>query len=160
MALQDLHTALWSPAVASLPAKPPLLAIWGKNDPFFIPAGAEAFRKDIPGAEIQFLDTGHFALETRRNFLGHKGLPRNEWHQSLRVETEKVCRQALVKCCWKTFLVAYYRRTEHDEHDLCDFSLSKTAAASPRPRNGVRGGGRGRPDRTVARQSHLVVPLA
>jgi len=45
-------------------SKPPLLAIWGRNDPFFIPAGAEAFRKDIPGAQIQFLDTGHFALET------------------------------------------------------------------------------------------------
>jgi pimeloyl-ACP methyl ester carboxylesterase len=45
-------------------SKPPLLAIWGKNDPFFIPAGAEAFRKDIPAAKVQFLDTGHFALET------------------------------------------------------------------------------------------------
>jgi pimeloyl-ACP methyl ester carboxylesterase len=45
-------------------SKPPLLAIWGKNDPFFVPAGAEAFRKDIPGARVQFLDTGHFALET------------------------------------------------------------------------------------------------
>ena len=45
-------------------SKPPLLAIWGKNDPFFIPAGAEAFRKDIPGAMVQLLDTGHFALET------------------------------------------------------------------------------------------------
>ena len=45
-------------------SKPPLLAIWGKNDPFFIPAGAEAYRKDLPNAEIQFLDTGHFALET------------------------------------------------------------------------------------------------
>jgi len=45
-------------------AKPPLLAIWGKNDPFFIPAGAEAFRNDIPDAQIQFLDTGHFAIET------------------------------------------------------------------------------------------------
>jgi len=44
--------------------KPPLLAIWGKNDPFFIPAGAEAFKKDIPGAQVQFLDTGHFAIET------------------------------------------------------------------------------------------------
>jgi pimeloyl-ACP methyl ester carboxylesterase len=43
---------------------PPLLAIWGKNDPFFIPAGAEAFRKDLPHATVQFLDTGHFALET------------------------------------------------------------------------------------------------
>jgi pimeloyl-ACP methyl ester carboxylesterase len=43
---------------------PPLLAIWGKNDPFFIPAGAEAFRKDIPNAQIRFLDTGHFAIET------------------------------------------------------------------------------------------------
>jgi pimeloyl-ACP methyl ester carboxylesterase len=45
-------------------SKPPLLAIWGKNDPFFIPAGAEAFRKDIPNAQVSFLDTGHFALET------------------------------------------------------------------------------------------------
>src|SRR5215510_9563112 len=45
-------------------SKPPLLAIWGRNDPFFIPAGAEAFRKDLPNAKVQFLDTGHFALET------------------------------------------------------------------------------------------------
>ena len=45
-------------------SKPPLLAIWGKNDPFFIPAGAEAFRKDIPSAQVKMLDTGHFALET------------------------------------------------------------------------------------------------
>jgi pimeloyl-ACP methyl ester carboxylesterase len=45
-------------------SKPPLLAIWGKNDPFFIPPGAEAFRKDIPNAKVQFLETGHFAIET------------------------------------------------------------------------------------------------
>jgi pimeloyl-ACP methyl ester carboxylesterase len=45
-------------------SKPPLLAIWGKNDPFFIPPGAEAYRRDIPNATVQFLDTGHFALET------------------------------------------------------------------------------------------------
>jgi pimeloyl-ACP methyl ester carboxylesterase len=45
-------------------SKPPLLAIWGRNDPFFIPAGAEAFRKDLPNAEVQLLDTGHFATET------------------------------------------------------------------------------------------------
>jgi pimeloyl-ACP methyl ester carboxylesterase len=44
--------------------KPPLLAVWGKNDPFFLPAGAEAFKRDIPGADVRFLDTGHFALET------------------------------------------------------------------------------------------------
>ena len=44
--------------------KPPLLAIWGKNDPFFIPAGAEAFRRDNPNASVIMLDTGHFALET------------------------------------------------------------------------------------------------
>jgi pimeloyl-ACP methyl ester carboxylesterase len=43
--------------------KPPVLAVWGKNDPFFIPAGAEAFKRDVPDAEIHFLDTGHFALE-------------------------------------------------------------------------------------------------
>lgn len=45
-------------------SKPPLLAIWGKHDPFFIPPGAEAFRRDNPNATVQFLDTGHFALET------------------------------------------------------------------------------------------------
>jgi pimeloyl-ACP methyl ester carboxylesterase len=45
-------------------SKPPLLAIWGKNDPFFIPAGAKAYQRDNPNAEVQLLDTGHFALET------------------------------------------------------------------------------------------------
>ena len=44
--------------------KPPLLAVWGKNDPFFLPPGAEAFKGDIPRALVRFLDTGHFALET------------------------------------------------------------------------------------------------
>jgi len=44
--------------------KPPFLAVWGKNDPFFLPAGAEAFKRDIPDAVVRFFDTGHFALET------------------------------------------------------------------------------------------------
>lgn len=44
--------------------KPPLLAVWGKHDPYFTPAGAEAFRRDNPNASVQFLETGHFALET------------------------------------------------------------------------------------------------
>jgi pimeloyl-ACP methyl ester carboxylesterase len=44
--------------------KPPLLAAWGKHDPFFLPLGAEAFKRDIPGAFVRFFDTGHFALET------------------------------------------------------------------------------------------------
>jgi pimeloyl-ACP methyl ester carboxylesterase len=44
--------------------RPPLLAVWGKNDPFFVPPGAEAFKRDIPGAVVRFFDTGHFALET------------------------------------------------------------------------------------------------
>lgn len=65
-------------------SKPPLLAIWGKNDPFFIPAGAEAYRKDLPNAQVQFLDTGHFALETHvveiasamKDFLGKNGVAR------------------------------------------------------------------------------------
>lgn len=59
--------------------KPPLLAVWGKNDPFFLPAGANAFRRDIPNADVRFFDTGHFALETHcdeigaaiREFLNH-----------------------------------------------------------------------------------------
>jgi pimeloyl-ACP methyl ester carboxylesterase len=45
-------------------AKPPLLAVWGKNDPFFVPPGAEAFQRDNPRAVVRFFDTGHFALET------------------------------------------------------------------------------------------------
>jgi pimeloyl-ACP methyl ester carboxylesterase len=65
-------------------SKPPLLAIWGKNDLFFTPAGAEAFRKDIPSAKIQFLDTGHFAIETHvgeiaiaiKSFLETNGIRR------------------------------------------------------------------------------------
>jgi pimeloyl-ACP methyl ester carboxylesterase len=44
--------------------RPRFLAVWGRNDPFFLPPGAEAFRRDIPDAEVRFLDTGHFALET------------------------------------------------------------------------------------------------
>jgi pimeloyl-ACP methyl ester carboxylesterase len=44
--------------------KPPFLAVWGENDPFFIPPGAEAFKRDNPNAVVQFFDTGHFALET------------------------------------------------------------------------------------------------
>ena len=44
--------------------KPRLLAVWGKNDPFFLPPGAEAFKRDIPHAVVQFVDSGHFALET------------------------------------------------------------------------------------------------
>lgn len=60
--------------------RPPLLAVWGKNDPFFLPPGAEAFKRDNPNAEVHFYDTGHFALETHaeeiagaiRDFLNRK----------------------------------------------------------------------------------------
>lgn len=44
--------------------QPPVLAVWGKNDPFFIPPGAEAFKRDVPSADIRFVESGHFALET------------------------------------------------------------------------------------------------
>jgi hypothetical protein len=44
--------------------QPPFLTAWGKNDPAFIPAGAHVYQRDLPGAEIHLLDTGHFALET------------------------------------------------------------------------------------------------
>jgi pimeloyl-ACP methyl ester carboxylesterase len=67
-------------------SRPPLLAIWGKNDPFFVPAGAEAFRNDLPKARIEFLDTGHFALETHvieiagamKNFLAASSVGQNK----------------------------------------------------------------------------------
>jgi pimeloyl-ACP methyl ester carboxylesterase len=45
-------------------SRPPLLAVWGRNDPFFLPSGAEAFKRDSPDADVRFVDTGHFALET------------------------------------------------------------------------------------------------
>jgi pimeloyl-ACP methyl ester carboxylesterase len=48
----------------------PTLAVWGKNDPFFLPAGAEAFRRDNPDAKVVFYDTGHFALETHASEIG------------------------------------------------------------------------------------------
>lgn len=50
--------------------QPPLLAVWGKNDPFFMPAGAQAWKRDLPDAEIRFYDTGHFALETHAKEIG------------------------------------------------------------------------------------------
>jgi pimeloyl-ACP methyl ester carboxylesterase len=60
--------------------RPPLVALWGKNDPFFLPPGAEAFKRDNPNAEVHFFETGHFALETHAeeiaraisDFLGRK----------------------------------------------------------------------------------------
>lgn len=50
--------------------RPPLLAIWGRNDPFFLPSGAEAYRRDLPDAEVVLLDAGHFALETHAATIG------------------------------------------------------------------------------------------
>jgi pimeloyl-ACP methyl ester carboxylesterase len=44
--------------------RPPFLAVWGKNDPYFLPPGAEAFKRDLPDAVVRYFDTGHFALET------------------------------------------------------------------------------------------------
>ena len=52
--------------------RPPLLAVWGKNDPFFLPPGAEAFKRDNPNAEVKLLDTGHFALETHVEEIAHE----------------------------------------------------------------------------------------
>ena len=52
--------------------RPPLLAVWGEKDPFFLPAGAEAFKRDISDAEVHFFDTGHFALETHAEAIGAK----------------------------------------------------------------------------------------
>ena len=50
--------------------RPPLLAVWGRHDPFFLPAGAEAYRRDLPDAQVRFFDTGHFALETHAPEIG------------------------------------------------------------------------------------------
>ncbi|WP_158802541.1 alpha/beta fold hydrolase [Acidisoma sp. L85] len=50
--------------------RPPVLAVWGKNDPFFIPPGAEAFKRDVPEADVRFVDSGHFALETHAREIG------------------------------------------------------------------------------------------
>jgi pimeloyl-ACP methyl ester carboxylesterase len=50
--------------------RPPTLAVWGQHDPFFLPSGAEAYRRDNPAAEVHLLDTGHFALETHLAEIG------------------------------------------------------------------------------------------
>lgn len=60
--------------------QPPFLAVWGRHDPAFVPAGALAYKRDLPDAEIHLLDAGHFALETHhteisthiRDFLGRR----------------------------------------------------------------------------------------
>jgi pimeloyl-ACP methyl ester carboxylesterase len=52
--------------------QPPTLAVWGKNDPFFIPPGAEAYKRDNPKAKVVFYDTGHFALETHAAEIGQE----------------------------------------------------------------------------------------
>ncbi len=65
------NVALYGDIQAYLRSKrPPVLAIWGKNDPFFVPPGAEAFKKDVPDAEVRFVDSGHFALETHAREIG------------------------------------------------------------------------------------------
>jgi pimeloyl-ACP methyl ester carboxylesterase len=52
--------------------RPPTLAVWGKNDPFFLPAGAEAYQRDNPDAKVVFYDSGHFALETHPTEIGEE----------------------------------------------------------------------------------------
>lgn len=52
--------------------KPPLLATWGDKDPFFLPAGADAYKRDIPNARVRFYDTGHFALETHHTEIARE----------------------------------------------------------------------------------------
>jgi pimeloyl-ACP methyl ester carboxylesterase len=65
------NVALYPTFQAYFRAKhPPVLAVWGRNDPFFLPAGAEAFRRDTPNAEVHLFDTGHFALETHAREIG------------------------------------------------------------------------------------------
>lgn len=51
-------------------SQPPILAVWGNKDPFFLPAGAEGYKKDNPQATVKFYDTGHFALETHAEEIG------------------------------------------------------------------------------------------
>lgn len=60
---------------------PPLLAVWGRNDPFFLPVGAESFERDVPNAVVRLLDTGHFALETHANEIA--GAIREFLHDAL-----------------------------------------------------------------------------
>ena len=93
-------------------SKPPLLAIWGKNDPFFIPAGAEAYRKDLPHAKVQFLDTGHFATETHvveiaaamREFLANRAV--GEMNASLQNDTVVLVHGAWADgSCWSNVIL-------------------------------------------------------
>ena len=83
--------------------QPPLLAAWGRNDPFFLPPGAEAFRRDNPNAEVRFFDTGHFALETHareiaaaiRTFLAKSSTTAPEARRQRRCDPSRVWPLAL-----------------------------------------------------------------
>jgi pimeloyl-ACP methyl ester carboxylesterase len=70
------NVALYPTVQAYLRAhRPPLLAIWGKNDPFFLPAGATAYERDDPNAVVRLIDTGHFALETHVDEIAGAMMP-------------------------------------------------------------------------------------
>jgi len=68
--------------------QPPFLATWGKNDPFFLPPGAEAFRRDLPKADIRFFDTGHFALETHASEIA--GAIHDFWEKKVSAPSRQV----------------------------------------------------------------------
>lgn len=51
--------------------QPEALIVWGNKDPYFLPQGAEAYKKDIPNATVKFYDTGHFALESHALEIGN-----------------------------------------------------------------------------------------
>jgi pimeloyl-ACP methyl ester carboxylesterase len=53
-------------------SQPRTLILWGKNDPFFTVEGAKAYQRDLPKAELNLLDTGHFALEEEGDFIAER----------------------------------------------------------------------------------------
>jgi pimeloyl-ACP methyl ester carboxylesterase len=85
--------------------RPPTLAVWGRNDPFFLPAGAEAFRRDNPAAKVVFFDTGHFALESHATEIGQEirsfldGVYGEDQSSIVRRETSNTLNTARGECC-------------------------------------------------------------
>jgi pimeloyl-ACP methyl ester carboxylesterase len=100
--------------------RPPLLAVWGENDPFFLPAGAQAFKRDNPNAEVHLLDTGHFALESHGPEIAM-------------IIRDFLARQSDATLKKKTRHVEFQNHHRKYERNLGGISVPKTAAAGPRP---------------------------
>jgi pimeloyl-ACP methyl ester carboxylesterase len=121
--------------------RPPLLAVWGQSDPFFLPSGANAFKRDIPDAEIVFYETGHFALETHaeaiaasiRDFLGRRMI-----YQAAACETLGYDRAAVVAAALRGRGENFRQHARALGSDPGRWALATLSKLKPNQRNRAR----------------------